>query len=489
MKCLLATVIVSIACCAVPVRHAAAQPCYDVQKITSPDPAAMDWFGETVAIEGDTLVIGGTGDDEAGANAGAAWVFERLGGVWTFSQKLMPTNPSPGAQFGGYIVVKGDTLLVGARFDSSAAAQAGAAYVFTRSGGAWAFTQRLTAFDAAMSDGFGFGVAIEGNRLLIGAGLDDDNGLDSGSVYLFDRPDDSSPFVPHPTQPKLTDPSGMANDQFGYAIGLNGDRLMISAYLDDHVSADNGTVCYYEWTGTMWTFRQRLVSPTAAANDIFGGTRNGLILEGDRALIGKRGDDDRGTNAGSVERWAWNEGAGQWQYQSTLYACIGGLSRDFGARVLMEGDRLLIGASESSLAGAQSGSGHLFQRIGDRWAEVATLTSSDLAAGDLLGNAAALSGPFLALGATWDTHAGFNQAGSVYIFNTIDCLALPDCNGNLIDDRDEIAAGDATDVNDNLVPDECEPGICRLGGDADRNYQVNFADITAVLSNFNAVCP
>jgi len=155
------------------------------RKLTASDRAASDRFGISVAMDADTAVIGASGDDDNGAGSGSAYVFTRGGGMWSEQAKLTASDGAADDVFGKSVAVDGDTAVIGARLDDDHGIDSGAAYLFSRSAGVWTEQQKLTASDGATSDLFGFSVAVNGVTAVIGAILDDDKGTNSGSAYVF----------------------------------------------------------------------------------------------------------------------------------------------------------------------------------------------------------------------------------------------------------------------------------------------------------------
>src|SRR6266540_1557651 len=150
------------------------------QKLEASDPAAFAVFGISVAISGETVVVGAPGDD----SRGSAYVFARNGGVWSQQQKLLASDAAAGDAFGESVATRGETVVVGAR----GGGVGGSAYVFARSSGVWSQQQKLRASDAAVADSFGASVAISGETVVVGAiGDDGAAGRDQGSAYVFAR--------------------------------------------------------------------------------------------------------------------------------------------------------------------------------------------------------------------------------------------------------------------------------------------------------------
>src|SRR6266542_1517326 len=153
-------------------------------KLTAGDAASGDQFGAAVGISGETAVVGAPVDDTAaGPNAGSAYVFVRSGTGWSQQAKLTASDAAAGDIFGFSVAVTGDTVVVGASGDNMLA---GSAYVFVRSGTGWSQQAKLTASDAASGDRFGDAVGISGDTAVVGAQFGDTNaGSNAGSAYVF----------------------------------------------------------------------------------------------------------------------------------------------------------------------------------------------------------------------------------------------------------------------------------------------------------------
>ncbi len=253
------------------------------QKLTAPDGETGDGFGRGVSVSGDTAIMGANRDDSA---RGSAYVFTRSGTVWTGQQKLTASDGAADDLFGSSVVVSGDTAIVGAHGnDVELNADQGAAYVFTRSGNVWTEQQRLTASDGGAGDLFGFSLAISGETVVMGALLDDLAAtIDQGSAYIFKR--DGSVWT---EQQKLTASDGSDNDQFGVSVAVSGDMVVIGAARDDlAANIDQGSAYVFIRSGTTWTGQQKLTASDGASRDFFG---RSVALSGYKALIGAYGDD------------------------------------------------------------------------------------------------------------------------------------------------------------------------------------------------------
>lgn len=182
-------------------------------------------FGWSVALEDDTAVIGDPADDQSnGERAGSASVFQRTGGTWSQQATLVPDDGDTGDFFGGSVAIRGDTAVIGAPEDDDPNGErAGSAYVFERADGAWSQRVKLVPDDGDPIDLFGVAVALSGDTALIGARVDEDpNGDAAGSAYVFERADGA-----WRQQVKLTAADGQSHDIFGRSVALQGDTAVI----------------------------------------------------------------------------------------------------------------------------------------------------------------------------------------------------------------------------------------------------------------------
>lgn len=168
------------------------------KKLLAGDGAANDYFGYSVAVDGDTAVIGTYGDDDKGDLSGSAYVFVRAAdGTWGQQAKLTAADGATGDMFGGSVSVSGDTAVIGANKDDDKGDDSGSAYVFVRTAnGMWHQQAKLIAAeDGAEYDYFGVGVSVSGYTAVIGVYGDDDKGDYSGSAYVFSSASVTAPHI------------------------------------------------------------------------------------------------------------------------------------------------------------------------------------------------------------------------------------------------------------------------------------------------------
>ena len=156
-------------------------------KLVAGDGDDGDEFGGSVCLEGNYAVIGAIGDDDMGEDAGAAYIFVRSGEDWTRQAKLLPQDGAGGDHFGNSVSIDSNYAVVSAHLDGDMGAESGSAYIFKSEGQSWEQQAKLTAPDGSQNDFFGQGVSIDGSYVIVGAPYDDDNGDNSGSLYIFRR--------------------------------------------------------------------------------------------------------------------------------------------------------------------------------------------------------------------------------------------------------------------------------------------------------------
>ena len=215
-------------------------PCNPVEitKLTASDPSAGDYFGEFVAINGDFVIVGAPYDDDAGTDSGSAYIFKWDGVNWVEQQKLTASNGAADDLFGFSMAISGNTAIVGSHHNG--AADSGSAYLFDMCTGNQLAI--LTASDAESNDYFGMTVDISGNIAIVGAHHNDDDGSDSGSAYLFDISDLYNPIEID----KIIASDAEAMDQFGIDVAISGDTAIVGAYLNDDKGTNSGSAYVFK---------------------------------------------------------------------------------------------------------------------------------------------------------------------------------------------------------------------------------------------------
>ena len=380
---------------------------------------AGDGFGYSLALAGDTLVVGapgeasaatginGTQGDNSAQDSGAVYVFTRTNGVWSQQAYVKASNTGAGDLFGISIAVAGDTLAVGAFFEASAATGvngpeadnsapgSGAVYVFTRTGSDWSQQAYVKASNTEANDGFGESVALTGDTLAVGAtgeasaatGVDgdetDNSAVESGAVYVFTR---TGSTWTQQAYVKASNTEGL--DWFGYSVALAEDTLAVGALFEAS------------------------------------------------AATGINGNQGNNSAPASGATYVFTLTNGVWSQQAYVKASNPGGFDLFGSSIALTGNTLAVGAfGEASANGNQtdnsapeSGAAYVFTRTGSDWNQQAYVKASNTGSFDLFGSSIALAGDTLIVGAFFEASAatgvngnqGDNSApdsGAAYVFS------------------------------------------------------------------------
>lgn len=298
-------------------------------KLTPEDGSANTYFGVSVALSRDTVLIGASG---SGDYRGAAYVFVRRGTTWTQQAKLTAADGATGDTFGGSVALHGDTALIGAFAKNN---WAGAAYIFNRQGRTWTQQAKLAPADGASQDYFGWSVALRRNTAIVGAYGQNAN---RGAAYAYSRGGTAWTL-----QEKLTAPDGSPNDYFGYSVAVSETLAAVGAY---GKGGFRGSVYVFRQSGTSWTQRTQIAPSDGIPGDEFGYS---VAVHGPTVLVGSWGQ------AGAIgAAYLFLAPAGTESNQvAKLTAADGAISDFFGWSVALAGDTAIVGAyGESAFAGA-----------------------------------------------------------------------------------------------------------------------------------------
>ena len=317
------------------------------------DAKANDTLGGNVALYGKTAVLGAIGHDKNGENSGAVYVFKRSGSTWVQQSKLMAVDGTKDDKFGQSIAVSDDIIVVGAPHDDDNGKGTGSIYVFSRTGSTWTQQAKLFAPDGEEGDLFGISVALCDDTILVGADLHDEKAIDAGAVYVFTR---TGTQWSH--QAKLMAADAGKTDIFGVRVALSGNTALISARRDDDdvMGVDAGSVYVFTRTGITWQQQAKLTAPDGAEDDRFG---RGVALSGDTALISAMHQDDKGANSGSA--YVFTRKGNTWRHNASLTADDGATGDVFGWSVALSNGHALIGATRNDDKGKGSGSAYIFE--------------------------------------------------------------------------------------------------------------------------------
>ncbi len=431
----------------------------ELGKLVADDATSYDYLGTAVAVDGDTVVIGAPGEDYLGKiNAGAAYVFVRAGDTWIQQAKLTAADAAAGDAFGVSVAISGDTVVIGACRDDDPNVDVGSAYVFTRSGAVWTQQIKLTLLYTLPTDYayYGIAVAIDGDTAVVGGDHADPScwppvAVDAGAAVVCTR---SAGHWTLPSNPVCAS-DGASSDRFGCAVAVHRDWLLIGACQDDHAGGiDAGSAYVFVRSGSAWSQQIKLVATDAAAGAYFG---RSVALNYDTAIVGALYDDHDGkTDAGSA--YVFVHTGNTWIQQAKLTAADAAPNAYFGWSVALAGNIALVGAAYDDQPGKpDAGAAYVFVRADGVWTQQAKLTAWDAAANDGFGAAVALAGDTAFVGAYHANHAGGVDAGAAYAFD-LACQLDNDGDG-IFDDMDNcpsVSNYDQADVDSDGVGDACD---------------------------------
>jgi hypothetical protein len=451
-----------------------------------------DVFGFAVALSGNTLVVGarfessdatgvnGAQNNDNAVGAGAAYVFVRSGTNWTQQAYLKASNTESNDQFGTSVGISGDTVVAGARFESSSstgvngnggdnsAPNSGSAYVYVRNETNWEQQAYLKASNTGAGDTFGQRSAISGDTIVVGAPLEssnatgvngsggNDSALNSGAAYVFVRT--GTNWV---QQAYVKASNTEAGDTFGSWVAIDGDTLVIGAGQEDsgalgvngdqsnNTALNSGAAYVFVRNGTNWTQQAYLKASNTGSGDEFG---TPVGISGDTIIVGARleesvssgvnGDqlNDDGIIAGAV--YVFTRNGTNWTQQAYLKPSNTKpfAGEQFGFNAAISGDKVVVGAvgedsdalgvngDQSNFNASSSGAAYVFVRDGTNWTQQAYLKASNTGADDLFGNSMAVSDEMLVVAARQEdsiatgvngdgSNNSANDSGAAYVFD------------------------------------------------------------------------
>lgn len=355
-----------------------------------------------MAAYDDVVFAGARFADAPGEDSGAVYVFRRGARGWYEEAKLIPSDPVQHDRFGHAVGMDGDTLVVGAHAHHELGRKVGSVYVFRFQRGAWRQEAKLTAPEAAR---FGHAVAISDDYLAVGAPGGLVEGAAAGAVYVFRRQGSS-----WRRETRLTAGDAREGHLFGLAVGISGDAVAVGAPGDDARGSLTGAAYVFRNDGRHWRQDAKLLAGDAAALAEFG---KALAIDGDTVVVGAEGGGDAGKFSGAA--YVFQRHAGTWRQQARLLASDARAADRFGNAVAVHLDKIAVGAHFADPAGLGSGAAYLFRRLGDQWRQEFKLVPKGGAAGEEFGNAVAVHGGTIAVGALRGGPQS-TAAGSVWVF-------------------------------------------------------------------------
>ena len=371
---------------------------------TETSDARMNSYIGSLDIDGDTLAVG----VQNGLPEGAAHVFVRGAGGWAFQQRLIPVTPLGGERFGASVALSGDLLVVGAPGrDGSAGSDTGAAYLFERAGTAWSELARIESPTAAAGDGFGRAVAIDGDVIAVGAPDAMRAGISrSGDAHVFVR---SGATVTH--RATLAADDSEEFDSFGQSISVSNPRVVVGSAGTVTLPSTYRPAAAYVFVAdaTGYAFEAHL-----SATSSMTGSGSAVALDGDTLVASEPGDMPGGVRRPSLH--VYERGAGGWTETGVIYPSGLGSTDAFAStssELDFEGSRIVAASSNARTA---AGAFWIFDRVGVGFVEQLVYRSPTPVDFDGLGSFVRLEGDRVAASAIGtDTAAGTNS-GRVFVF-------------------------------------------------------------------------
>jgi hypothetical protein len=413
------------------------------QELTASDGEANDRFGASVAISGDTAIVGATADNiNSQVNRGSVYVFVRSGDSWTEQAKLTASDGVANDEFGSSVAIDGNTVIVGAPYAAAGSSLGGAAYVFVRSGTMWTEQAKLTASDGAASDVFGWSVSLSGETAVIGAyGATVGSNTGQGAAYVFVRSG-----TMWTQQTKLTASDGSASDEMGYSVAVSGNTAVIGADLHN-VNSNTGQGAAYVFvrSGVTWSQQTKLTASDGAADDNFG---NSVAISGETVIVGSYFDDiNSNTDQGAA--YIFVRSGIAWAQQAKLSAGDGATDDLFGSSVAISGEQVVIGSDLDDVGtNINQGSAYVFERNSTTWSQKSLLAPANGNALDNFGNSVGIAGGTIIAGAILDDAGTSVNQGSATVF-------IP-CTYQLSPASRSFAAGSAA----SSVTLSCNSNVC-----------------------------
>jgi len=393
-------------------------PFTELVKLTASDALDDDEFGYAAAIDGNLAVVGAHYKDGAGSFRGAAYVFDRNRGGsdnWGQAAAITAADIDNGDRFGGAVDTCGNDVIIGAEGEDGAGTDRGAAYLFSRhTGGAdsWGQMKKLTASDAGDGDAFGCATALDGDTAVVGAYREGEAGPLAGAAYIFSRhqggPDNWGEVC------KLTGSDIDDDDYFGRSVAVSGDIVVVGAPLRTvTLMGDGAAYVFYRDQGGADNWGQVAVLHAGDPDNwrAFGST---VAVSGDLILIGAPGGE------GAAYIFHRNQGgADNWGQVKKLTALDGEATDNFGGAAALAGACAVIGASTEDGDGTGRGAVYAFSRNKggpDNWGQVKKLTASDTEDDDEFGTSVGVSADFIIAGSYGEDEAG-QESGAAYIFS------------------------------------------------------------------------
>ena len=375
-------------------------------KLSEPIPG----FGMTVDIDGNTAAVGASGFRFSDFPLPVVCVYTREAANWTKEQCLSEEDEAPNSDDGyGVIAVSGNTLVVGAAFDVTNGVIGGAVYVYVRDGHTWSLQQKLFASDRANFDQFGIAVDVVGDTIVVGAHGDNDEGFQTGAVYVFRR--NGTTWT---EEQKLKASDAAPDSAFGSSVALSEQTIAIGAPSESSGALSSGAVYVFVNDGTSWQQQGNIKANSAMNNQQLGSTvsvsGDTIVAAAPGELIGEPADDFNNVlSKGAV--YIFERTGTSWDHQKRFFERDRNRTGGFAVRAAIDGDTIIVGDPTYDAGARFTGAVYVFERKGNGWSLKHTLAANDGQFLQAMGFSIAVSGDTVIAG----TQSQFSIP-AVYIF-------------------------------------------------------------------------
>ncbi len=373
-----------------------------VTKLAASDGAASDRFGTSVAISGDTAIVGAPA--AGNVDQGAAYIFVRNGSNWIEQQELTPSDGLKGDWFGWSVAIDGDTVIVGAlnyhsRLSSDPDFRLGRAYVFVRNGETWSQQQELSSPEERTENSFGRAVAVDGDTAVI---LQTTNYLYGPyAIYVFVRSGQSWSL-----QQKLSvAPTPDYNSSLGYSAAISGDTIVAAGL--------SGSAYIFVRDGTTWSLQAHTPFLGSLVSGSYGRNPGPVAISGETMIMGYI-PNPASEYFGAAAIYVRN--GTTWSLQQKLFSSDPEKRDNFGTSVAIEGEKAVVGASLDTITVPTQGSAYVFTRSGTTWSMQDYLVAADGGNDDRIGSSVGINGPNIIVGGVFHYQFNYRDNGAAYIF-------------------------------------------------------------------------